>query len=154
MAALLQDGTRSLDWIDGYLVSTLIAPVWVQPSHWAPELFPQIFDELEPGALTSLADLVLRRANQLSELVSTPEGLLEAFEAKDPLGICDWVKGFQSARQQFNAHWPRQSMTEDGHALLRRLDKSDAQPLTEKEITRLALWVPLRQALSVQAGDR
>ena len=66
LSNLLDGADMTADWIDGYLMSVVIAPKMIAPNRWLPQILENAVAGLDPADLQRFLDIVMMRANARS----------------------------------------------------------------------------------------
>jgi hypothetical protein len=86
-------------------------------------------------------DLVMMRAQAVSDLASEPDAFVAAMNGRTKKGRADWAAGFAESAERFRTAWPKKGMTEND----RRLLAAAADRLSGIGVSELAELVSDRQ---------
>lgn len=117
-AALLRGTELSIDWLDGYLTGIVIAPAMIMPNQWLPRILDAVLQRIDPSRFQRFMDLLMMRAQAVSDVASAPEVFVNSISARSKKGQTDWSEGFSEAVGNFRSSWPKKSMTQDDLRLL------------------------------------
>jgi len=95
LAALLRGTDLAPDWLDGYLTGVVIAPKMLMPNLWLPAILDVVLPRIDPSRFQRFMDLVMMRAQAVSDLASEPDAFV-AVEGAGGLGsrICRVSRAF------------------------------------------------------------
>ncbi len=142
MAALLRGTDLAPDWLDGYLIGVVIAPQMLMPNAWLPAILDAVLPRIDPSLFQRFMDLVMMRAQAVSDLTSEPGEFVASMTKRSKKGQVEWAAGFADAVEKFRTAWPKKGMTEED----RRLLKIASDGLIGVELSDLAALIALRQA--------
>lgn len=141
VAALLRGTELSVDWLDGYMTGVVIAPQTIMPNQWLPAVLEPVLPRINPSKFQRFMDLLMVRAQTVSDAASVPDQLLAAISARSKKGQADWWSGFSEAMGKFRAAWPKKGMTKED----RRLLEIATAGMASAEPAEFAALVALRQ---------
>ena len=142
VAALLRATPLTPDWLDGYLTGIVIAPKMIMPNEWLPPILDAVLPRIDPSRFQRFMDLLMMRAQTVSDLASAPAELVAAVFSRAKKGQADWMSGFSRAVDKFRPAWPKKSLTRED----RRLLELCAAGLTSADLPELAALIAQRQA--------
>lgn len=141
VAALLRGTELSVDWLDGYMTGVVIAPQMIMPNQWLPAVLEPVLPRINPSQFQRFMDLLMIRAQAVSDVASEPEQLIAALSARSKKGQEEWWSGISEAMGRFRAAWPKRGMTKEDRLLL----EFAAAGLTSTNLADFAALVALRQ---------
>lgn len=142
VSALLRGTDLAPDWLDGYLTGVVIAPKMLMPNLWLPAILDVVLPRIDPAKFQRFMDLVMMRAQAVSDLAGEPDAFVAAMNGRSKKGRADWAAGFAESAERFRTAWPKKGMTEND----RRLLAAAADRLSGIEVSELAALVSDRQA--------
>jgi hypothetical protein len=117
-AALLRGSGLTLDWVEGYLTSVVIAPRMIAPNQWLASILENVLPDLDPSKFQRFMDLLMMRAHATSDLAGDASEFATSMAKRSKKGQADWSAGFTQAAEQFCAAWPKKGMTKADRRLL------------------------------------
>jgi yecA family protein len=141
VAALLRGTDLSVDWLDGYMTGVVIAPQMIMPDQWLPAVLEPVLPRINPSQFQRFMDLLMMRAQTVSDVASVPDQLVAAISSRSKKGQSDWWDGFSKAMGKFRSAWPKKGMTKDD----RRLLEVVTEGLASAELAEFAALIALRQ---------
>jgi hypothetical protein len=145
LARILTRSELTPEWLEGYLMSLVVAPKMVRPGEWISSLGEVMQDFPDQTALQRFLDIVMARYNAANHDAADPALLRERLAALSPQGLGDWAEGFTSAADWFRSAWSGARLGKDDKAMLRRVDQA-ASGVTDPDALRAALaqWLAAR----------
>jgi len=140
VAALLRATPLTPDWLDGYLTGIVIAPKMIMPNEWLPPILDAVLPRIDPSRFQRFMDLLMMRAQTVSDLASAPADLVAAISGRAKKGQADWMLGFSQAVGKFQSVWPKKSLTKED----RRLFEICAAGVTGADLPALAALIAQR----------
>ena len=141
VAALLRGTDLSVDWLDGYMTGVVIAPQMIMPNQWLPQILDPVLPRIDPSRFQRFMDLLMLRAQTVSDVAAVPDELVAAISARSKKGHADWAGGFSDAIGKFRTAWPKKGMTKEDRRLLEVVTAG----LISSELAEFAALVALRQ---------
>lgn len=141
VAALLRGTELSVDWLDGYMTGVVIAPQVIMPNQWLPAVLEPVLPRINPSQFQRLMDLLMMRAQTVSDVASVPDQLVAAISSRSKKGQLEWWSGFSDAVGKFRTAWSKKGMTKEDRRLLELLTAE----LTGADVEEFAALVALRQ---------
>lgn len=141
VAALLRGTELSVDWLDGYMTGVVIAPQVIMPNQWLPAVLEPVLPRINPSQFQRFMDLLMMRAQAVSDVASVPDQLVAAISGRSKKGQAEWWSGFTEAMGKFRAAWPKKGMTKEDW----RLFEVVSAGLASTELADFAALVALRQ---------
>lgn len=141
VAALLRGTDLSVDWLDGYMTGVVIAPQMIMPNQWLPAVLEPVLPRINPSQFQRFMDLLMMRAQTVSDVASVPDQLVAEISARSKKGQADWWRGFSDAVGKFRSAWPKKGMTKED----RRLFEIITGGFTSADMTEFAALVGHRQ---------
>lgn len=141
VAALLRGTELSVDWLDGYLTAVVITPQMIMPNQWLPAVLEPVLPRINPSQFQRFMDLLMMRAQTVSDVASVPDQLVAAISGRSKKGQAEWWSGFSEAMGKFRNAWPKKGMTTEDKRLLEVVTAG----LASAELAEFATLVALRQ---------
>ena len=141
VAALLRGTDLSVDWLDGYMTGVVIAPQMIMPNQWLPAVLEPVLPRINPSQFQRFMDLLMMRAQAVSDVASDPDQLVAAISVRSKKGQAEWWNGFAEAMGKFRNAWPKKGMTKED----RRLFEVVSAGLASTDLADFAVLVALRQ---------
>jgi yecA family protein len=141
VAALLRGTDLSVDWLDGYMAAVVIAPQMIMPNQWLPAVLEPVLPRINPSQFQRFMDLLMMRAQTVSDVASVPDQLVAAISGRSKKGQAEWWSGFSEAMGKFRTAWPKKGMTKED----RRLFEVVSAGLASTDLADFAAMVALRQ---------
>ncbi|NJM81139.1 MAG: UPF0149 family protein [Tabrizicola sp.] len=141
VAALLRGTDLSVDWLDGYMTGVVIAPQMIMPDQWLPAVLEPVLPRINPSQFQRFMDLLMMRAQTVSDVASVPDQLVAAISGRSKKGQAEWWSGFSKAMGKFRSAWPKKGMTKED----RRLFEVVSAGLASTDLANFAALVALRQ---------
>ncbi|MDZ7575062.1 MAG: UPF0149 family protein [Pseudotabrizicola sp.] len=141
VAALLRGTELSVDWLDGYMTGVVIAPEMITPNQWLPAVLEPVLPRINPSQFQRFMDLLMIRAQTVSDVASVPDQLVAAISGRSKKGKSDWWRGFSDAVGRIRTAWPKKGMTRED----RRLFEVVSAGLASTDLADFAAMVALRQ---------
>lgn len=141
VAALLRGTDLSVDWLDGYMTGVVIAPQMIMPNQWLPAVLEPVLPRINPSQFQRFMDLLMMRAQTVSDVASVPDQLIAAISSRSKKGQVEWWSGFSDAMSKFRAAWPKKGITKEDRRLLEIMTTG----LPGGGVEELATLVALRQ---------
>lgn len=141
VAALLRGTDLSVDWLDGYMTAVVIAPQMIMPNQWLPAVLEPVLPRINPSQFQRFMDLLMMRAQTVSDVASLPDQLVAAISGRSKKGQAEWWSGFSEAMGKFRNAWPKKGMTTEDKRLLEVVTAG----LASAELAEFAALVALRQ---------
>lgn len=141
VAALLRGTDLSVDWLDGYMTGVVIAPQMIMPNQWLPPILDPVLPRINPSQFQRFMDLLMMRAQTVSDVASVPDQLVAAISFRSKKGQLEWWSGFSDAVNKFCSAWPKKGMIKEDRRLLEVVTAG----LTSADLTEFAALVALRQ---------
>lgn len=141
VAALLRGTDLSVDWLDGYMTGVVIAPQMIMPNQWLPAVLEPVLPRINPSQFQRFMDLLLMRAQTVSDVASVPDQLVAAISGRSKKGQAEWWSGFSEAMGKFRTAWPKKGMTKED----RRLFEVVSAGLASTDLADFAALVALQQ---------
>ena len=117
VAALLRGTELSVDWLDGYMTAVVIAPQMIMPNQWLPAVLEPVLPRINPSQFQRFMDLLMMRAQTVSDVASVPDQLIAAISSRSKTGQVEWWSGFSEAMGKFRTAWPKKGMTKEDRRL-------------------------------------
>jgi len=118
VAALLRGTELSVDWLDGYMTGVVIAPQMIMPNQWLPAVLEPVLPRINPSQFQRFTDLLMMRAQTVSDVASVPDQLVAAISGRSKKGQAEWWSGFSDAVGKFRTAWPKKGMIKEDRRLL------------------------------------
>jgi yecA family protein len=141
VAALLRGTELSVDWLDGYMTGVVIAPQMIMPNQWLPAVLEPVLPRINPSQFQRFMDLLMMRAQTVSDVASVPDQLIAAISSRSKKGQVEWWSGFSDAMGKFRSAWPKKGMTKEDKRLLEVVTVG----MASAELAVFAALVALRQ---------
>ena len=141
VAALLRGTDLSVDWLDGYMTGVVIAPQMIMPNQWLPAVLEPVLPRINPSQFQRFMDLLMMRAQTVSDVASLPDQLVAAISGRSKKGQAEWWSGFSDAIGKFRTAWPKKGMIKEDRRLLEMVTAG----LTSAGVEEFAALVALRQ---------
>lgn len=141
VAALLRGTDLSVNWLDGYMAGVVIAPQMIMPNQWLPPILDPVLPWINPSQFQRFMDLLMMRAQTVSDVASVPDQLVAAISSRSKKGQVEWWSGFSDAMSKFRTAWPKKGITKED----RRLLDTAAAGFTSADLAEFAALVALRQ---------
>jgi hypothetical protein len=151
LASLLKGAAVTPDWIDGYLMSITIAPKFVAPNRWLPEILGGAITTLKPDTIQRFSDLILMRASACVDDASRPADFAASMIKRSNMAMGDWMKGFSSACGKFKSSWPAKSTSRDDHAMIERVSDATATGFSASDAKLLSQWIAARHEQNIRS---
>lgn len=144
LAKLLKGAAISVEWIDGYLMSVVIAPKMIAPNRWLPILLDGAIAGLDPISLQRFLDIVMIRANDAIALAEDGGVFERRMGTLADLETQDWAAGFTTGCESFRASWPAKSTGPNDRAMQRMVSDGAGGGLGGSELHTLGQWIAAR----------
>jgi hypothetical protein len=144
LARLLKGSAVTSDWIDGFLMSTTLAPKLIAPNRWLPEILGRAIASLTEDSIQRFADLIMMRADACVEQATDPAQVAAVMSGRSKMALRDWAAGFSFACGQFRSSWPAKSTAPDDRAMMQQIAEATANGFSTAEVKTLSLWVAAR----------
>ncbi len=141
VAALLRGTELSVDWLDGYMTGVVIAPQVIMPNQWLPAVLEPVLPRINPSQFQRFMDLLMIRAQTVSDVASVPDQLVAAISSRSKKGRAEWCSGFSDAVDKFRTAWPKKGVTKEDL----RLFEVVSAGLASTDWAEFAALVALRQ---------
>lgn len=141
VAALLRGTDLSVNWLDGYMTGVVIAPQMIMPNQWLPAVLEPVLPRINPAQFQRFMDLLMMRAQTVSDVASVPDQLVAAISDRSKKGQAEWWSGFSDAVGKFRTAWPKKGVTKED----RRLFEVVSAGLASTDWAEFAALVALRQ---------
>lgn len=141
VAALLRGTDLSVDWLDGYMTGVVIAPQMIMPNQWLPQILDPVLPRIDPSRFQRFMDLLMMRAQTVSDVASVPDQLVAAISSRSKKGQVEWWGGFSDAMGKFRMAWPKKGMTKED----RRLFEVVSAGLASTDLADFAALVALQK---------
>jgi yecA family protein len=141
VAALLRGTDLSVDWLDGYMTGVVIAPQMIMPNQWLPAVLEPVLPRINPSQFQRFMDLLMMRAQTVSDVASVPDQLVAAISSRSKKGQVEGWSGFSDAIGKFRTAWPKKGMIKEDRRLLEMVTAG----LTSAGVEEFAALVALRQ---------
>lgn len=146
VAALLRGTALSVDWLDGYMTGVVIAPQMIMPNQWLPAVLEPVLPRINPSQFQRFMDLVMMRAQTVSDVASVPDQLVAAISGRSKKGQAEWWSGFSDAMGRFRTAWPKKGMTKEDRWLFEVVSVG----LASTDLADFAALVALRQERNIR----
>lgn len=144
LKTLLEGADVTADWIDGYLMSVVIAPKMIAPNRWLPQILENAAAGVGPVELQRLLDIVMMRANAAIAAVDGQRDFEADMKQRGPAGTRDWAVGFCFGRESFSSSWSKTSIGPTDHAILRQIAEASKGELEAPAIRVIGKWLSVR----------
>ena len=141
VAALLRGTDLSVDWLDGYMTGVVIAPQMIMPNQWLPAVLEPVLPRINPSQFQRFMDLLMMRAQTVSDVASVPDQLVAAISSRSKNGQVEWWSGCSVAVSMFRTAWPNKGMAKEDRRLLEIVETGS----TSAHLAEFAALVALRQ---------
>lgn len=111
----------SVDWIDGYLTSVIVAPKALTPDRWLAPIMSAVAPVLTPDSFPRLLDLLMAHTEDAATLASNPNEFAAHMAKRSSRALSAWATGFDAAVKALPAAWPKKSTTADDRQFLQTL---------------------------------
>lgn len=145
VAALLRGTKLSVDWLDGYMTGVVIAPQMIMPNQWLPAVLEPVLPRINPSQFQRFMDLVMMRAQAVSDVASVSGQLVAAISSRSKKGQVEWWRGFSDAVGKFRTAWPKKGMIKEDRRLLEMVTEG----LASAELAEFAALVAIRQERNI-----
>jgi yecA family protein len=146
VAALVRGTELSMDWLDGYMTAVVIAPQMIMPNQWLPAVLEPVLPRINPSQFQRFMDLLMMRAQTVSDVASVPDQLVAAISVRSKKGQVEWWSGFSEAMGKFRTAWPKKGMTKED----RRLFEVVSAGLASTDLADFAALVAHRQERNIR----
>jgi len=150
LSALLDGTDMTGDWIDGYLMSVVIAPKMITPNRWLPHILDSAAAGLDPADLQRFLDILMMRANAA---IATVDGQIDFpadMKQRGVVGVREWASGFHTGRESFKSSWPKKSVGPTDQAILRQITEARTHGLLAPGIRIVGQWLSARHATNMK----
>jgi len=152
LSTLLDGANMTADWIDGYLMSVVIAPKMIAPNRWLPEILEKTAAGLDPADLQRFLDIVMMRANAAIATVDGQSDFEADMERRGVSGVRDWASGFHAGRESFKSSWPKKSVGPTDQAILRQITEATTHGLPAPGIRIVGQWLSARLGANMKGA--
>lgn len=149
LSALLDGTDMTADWIDGYLMSVVIAPKMIPPERWLPHILEHVAAELDPTGLQRCVDIVMMRANSAIATADGQSDFPAEMKQRGSGGAREWASGFHAGRESFASSWPKKSVAPTDQAILRQITEARRHGLPAPGIRVVGQWLSARHAMNM-----
>jgi yecA family protein len=140
---LLVHAGLSEPYLQGYLTALAISPLTPTARTWLGPLLGQAEFPSE-GDLERLLELIMMRANRISEEAADPKTVTRWIAALDETSLRDWTAGFDDLVAAAKAAWPNKALAADDKRVLKDIGAVADGGESGSLRTILPLWVATR----------
>lgn len=144
LARLLKHAGITSDWLDGYLMATVVAPKRINPGDWVNPLLMEVMSLPNERDLQRFLDIVMLRYNTCNEAAADVAGLRAKFNKLPAAGWADWASGFMTVCAEFKSGWPTRSLKKDDKAMLRLINEAVSTEDPTLLLRTLPSWLAQR----------
>ena len=152
LSNLLAGADMTADWIDGYLMSVVIAPRMIAPNRWLPRILEKAAAGLEPAELQRFLDIVMMRANAAITVIDGQSDFEADMTQRGAGGVREWASGFHAGRESFKSSWPKKSVGPTDQAILRQIAEARTHGLPAPGIRIVGQWLSARHATNMKGA--
>lgn len=141
LKSLLSKTGISPAWVDGYLMSVVIAPETVSPDQWLSFSLDLVSENIDLVQMQRFLDILMLRAENIMAALEHDGAIATSMAIYDDAEICAWASGFKEGYDHFEADWLKASLSNADRIVLRQIADGARDGFTAQVLKILSQWL-------------